>query len=366
MIVRPTLLLDSRRVERNIATMARKVQGEAVRWRPHMKTHQSAQIAELFRHRGVEAITVSSLSMAKYFADHGWRDILVAFPVNLLERELLVELASCVHLGLLVDSPLPLSPLASSLESPVDLWIKIDVGYRRAGLSWDDEKGVLSLAEEIMQRPCFRFRGFLTHGGQTYSAGSPERIREIFRENLDRMNSLKRAFSLRFPRVGVEISVGDTPGCRLAEGWRGVDEVRPGNFVFYDLQQLSLGVCSQEEIALAVACPVASLYPERSQGLLYGGAVHLSKDTFLDAQGRRLYGWVVPLREEGWGRVEEGGGLLSLSQEHGLFELTPPLAASLRAGGLAAVLPAHSCLAVSALGAYQTLDGKQVERLREV
>ena len=80
-ITRPTLLLDRNKAVRNIKKMARKASSAAVRFRPHTKTHQSAEIASWFKPFGVESITVSSLDMALYFADHGWDDISIAFPV---------------------------------------------------------------------------------------------------------------------------------------------------------------------------------------------------------------------------------------------------------------------------------------------
>src|SRR6476620_10300974 len=86
-ITRPTLLLDEARCRRNIERMASKARRSNVRFRPHFKTHQSAQIGEWFREAGVNAITVSSVKMAEYFASHGWDDITIAFPANWREIE---------------------------------------------------------------------------------------------------------------------------------------------------------------------------------------------------------------------------------------------------------------------------------------
>ena len=75
----PTLLLDAARAQRNIARMAKKARDNRLRFRPHFKTHQSAAIGEWFRQAGVSAITVSSVAMARYFADHGWDDICLLY-----------------------------------------------------------------------------------------------------------------------------------------------------------------------------------------------------------------------------------------------------------------------------------------------
>ena len=59
----------------------------------------------------------------------------------------------------------------------------------------------------------------------------------------------------------LEISVGDTPSSRLVTDFGNVDELRPGNFIFYDVQQTIAGVCGIEDIA--VACLPGCFYTPR-------------------------------------------------------------------------------------------------------
>jgi D-serine deaminase-like pyridoxal phosphate-dependent protein len=99
-ISKPTLLLDSEKARRNIDTMVQKAKDGRVHFRPHFKTHQSAEIGEWFRQAGVSAITVSSVDMALYFAAHGWDDILIAFPVNTRQPKSLNKLAHEIKLHL--------------------------------------------------------------------------------------------------------------------------------------------------------------------------------------------------------------------------------------------------------------------------
>ena len=118
----PTLLLDKNRAQANLRRMAAKAAAQKVRFRPHFKTHQSAEIGEWFRAEGVTAITVSSMRMAAYFAAHGWEDILVAFPVNLREIEEIRTLSEQVHLGLLVESPESVERLAADSRLPAAVY----------------------------------------------------------------------------------------------------------------------------------------------------------------------------------------------------------------------------------------------------
>ncbi len=103
-LVKPTLLLNKSRVLRNIEIMINKAARSEVRFRPHFKTHQSAAIGAWFQERGVAAITVSSVDMARYFANHGWQDITIAFPVNMREIDKINALAETITLHLLVEA----------------------------------------------------------------------------------------------------------------------------------------------------------------------------------------------------------------------------------------------------------------------
>jgi D-serine deaminase-like pyridoxal phosphate-dependent protein len=85
--------------------MAERAGRLGVRFWPHFKTHQSYHVGRIFREFGVEAITVSSVDMASYFAADGWKDILIAFPLSILEIGEIGRLAFRCSLGLLVESP---------------------------------------------------------------------------------------------------------------------------------------------------------------------------------------------------------------------------------------------------------------------
>src|SRR4030042_2672023 len=98
-VISPTFLLDKQRVLKNIEKMAGKAKASGARFRPHFKTHQSAEVGNWFRDFGVTAITVSSLDMASYFAKHGWSDITVAFIVNTLEIDIINDLAGRIKLN---------------------------------------------------------------------------------------------------------------------------------------------------------------------------------------------------------------------------------------------------------------------------
>lgn len=362
-LTKPALVLDEDRARKNIEAMAAKARRLGLRFRPHFKTHQSVLVGRLFRAVGVEAITVSSVDMAAYFAADGWRDILIAFPLNILEAAEIARLAARVRLGLLVEAPESLAALSRRVEAPVDLWIKIDVGANRAGAEWNDRALLARIAREASRHPAQRLRGLLTHNGRTYGARTAAALARLHADAMRKMVRARDGLAAAgFPEL--EISVGDTPACVRRTDFDGADEIRPGNFVLFDVLQLELGTCRETEIAAAVACPVVSTHPARGEAVIYGGAIHLSKEDVLSRRDGRIYGRVCRPRGTGWGPVLTGTSVRAISQEHGVVRTSAAQIKTIKAGDILYVLPVHSCLTVNLWDRYIRLDGTAIPTIR--
>jgi len=314
-IVEPTLLIDKSRVVRNIDSMLERANMFNAILRPHFKTHQSVEIGEVFRERGVEAITVSSVGMAEFFAENGWNDILIAFPINLLQLSQINDLAGKIKLSILVDSLFSIKALKNGITNSVDVFIKIDTGYHRSGLVFDDIE-IEEITAEVESNCLLNLKGFLTHAGHTYNAKGIVEIEKIVEESKIQLQELKQ----KYP--GTIISWGDTPSCSLSENLSGFDELRPGNFVFLDAMQYHIGSCKMDDIAVVAACPVVSVFPHRGEMIIYGGAVHLSKE-FIAAD--------------------------NLSQEHGIVKMPKKELEQFNPGDIIGVIPIHSCLTANLL-----------------
>jgi D-serine deaminase-like pyridoxal phosphate-dependent protein len=361
-IDQPTLLLDEAVARRNLDRMAAKVKAAGISFRPHFKTHQSAEIGRWFKDRGVERITVSSVEMAEYFAAVGWTDILIAFSMNIRQAARFHDLAKKIHLGILVENFEAVDALAGYADLAADIWIKVDGGAHRTGIDWQNVDLAMKLVAAICRNPKLRLRGLLTHSGDTYHCGSPEEIVSAFRAGVDHLNRLRD--DLKSIGVeGLELSVGDTPGCSLCNDFSGIDELRPGNFVFYDAQQLTAGACQADQIAVALACPVVALHPERNEVVIYGGAVHLSKD-FLEVNGVKSYGLAAFTEGERWSNPIPGAVVHSLTQEHGVVTFGDDSYRRVKVGDLLFILPAHSCLTVHLMKEYLTLDGTVIQTMK--
>ncbi len=356
-IRRPTLLLDEAVCRDNIRRMVAKAARSGARLRPHAKTHQSARIAEWCRAAGVEALTTSSLAMAHYFAEHGWEDLLVAFPWNWRELDEIAALAARVRLGLLVANEEGAQHLAAQLTQPADIWLEVETGDARSGIPWDEAERLDALRRALSVAPNLRLRGLLTHGGHSYAAKGQAAVAAVWAESLARLRAAREA--LRARGAGpLELSPGDTPGCQAAVDFIGVDEIRPGAFVFNDLMMRNIGVCREEEMALGVACPLVDRQPARRQWVIYGGAIHLAREATRAAEGGH-YGEVALFdAARGWGPSIPGARVVHLSQEHGIIQVEEADFARAKVGDLLVVRPVHACLSAHHLRGYRTLAGE--------
>jgi D-serine deaminase-like pyridoxal phosphate-dependent protein len=323
-------------------------------FRPHFKTHQSLTIGRWFRDAGVSRITVSSLFSADFFAQDGWDDITIAFPVNLREIGLINKLAETSRIGLLLEHAAVASELEERLEYPVDAYIKIDTGYHRTGLALDELPAILDLASVIRSGSKMNLKGLLTHAGHTYHASAPSEILDIYSASTTMLLTVREKMGDHFSEL--TLSYGDTPSCTLVEGFTGIDEIRPGNFIFYDLMQMVAGICRPDQIAGILVCPVAAIHPARNQAVLYGGAVHLSKE-FILVNGHRVYGQMVEMDDNGWYNPIPDAYVVSLSQEHGILEAPDFVVKNLHPGGIVGIIPVHSCLTANLIRGYQLPDG---------
>jgi len=346
-ITRPTLIIDREKVIDNIRRMKQKADASDVIFRPHFKTHQNIEVGNLFRKEGVSKITVSSVSMAKEFAQQGWNDITIAFPVNLRELDQVNELAQQIHLNLLVDSVFSARYLHEHLKRPVTTFVEIDTGYHRSGLAPHDPE-VATILDVIAASRLLSFGGFLTHAGHTYQARGHAEIMDIMDDARKQFHSLKHQHERFHPRF--LLSYGDTPSCSIANSFAGFDEIRPGNFVYFDVMQYLLGSCALKEIAVAVACPVVSVYKDENKMVIYGGGVHLSKEFIEADHDFKLFGYVVRLKDNlHWADPIAGAYVYSLSQEHGLAHMPAQELKTFKPGDLVGILPIHSCLAADLL-----------------
>lgn len=363
-IKKPTLLIDEDKARKNLALINERVSSQGVQFRPHFKTHQSAEIGEWFREIGIKKIAVSSIEMAIYFADHGWDDIFVAFPVNILQMEEIAKLSKIIKLSLLFEDADVVTYLNNQLVNPINGWIKIDTGLNRSGLKPDQFEKILQTAKELEKSKNITFKGLMTHAGNTYNQKTEKGITSVHDQSVEILFDIRDQLN-QHGFSNIEISTGDTPSSKKVKDFKQVSELRPGNFLFYDIQQYQAGVCQLDEIAVAVVCPVVAIHPAKNELILYGGAIHLSKDSHSLGSDQNAFGLVTVPAKNGWGWDDQKtiGYLRSISQEHGVAVIPDGIPEEIKPGSLVCVLPAHSCLTVQAMGKYVNFDGEIIHTM---
>ena len=229
----------------------------------------------------------------------------------------------------------------------------MDCGEHRSGTepaSADLAATAVAIADAA---PHLRLDGVMTHAGHSYAANDPAAVRTVAEaERAAAVSSAEMLRALAHPCPVV--SVGSTPTVLFAEHLRGVTEVRAGIYLFWDLAQLSRGVCAVDDIAVSVLATVIGHQRRGPSVVLDAGALALSKDIganrFLPDAG---YGWVCDPRT--LGRI----GTLSVAtvhQEHGNVPVPDETwFARLPIGSLVRILPNHACLTCAGYGAYDVL-----------
>ncbi len=325
----PAVLVDLDVVERNIGAMAERARRHGVRLRPHAKTHKVVEIGRKQIAAGASGLSVAKVSEAEVFAAAGFDNLFVAYPVVGADKgRRLLALSDRARLAAGVDS----SDGAQTLDTVfrgsgrrLDVLLKVDVGFHRVGVP---PERATQVARSISDLSGLRLRGIFTHAGQAYLAESPDGVADVGRSE----GSILVDTAQRIRDSGIEIeevSVGSTPTAPHAMAIPGVTSCRPGNYVFHDASQVSLGTCGLEDCAMTVLATVVSVpVPERA--VVDAGSKTLSSD---------------PLRPRGAGFgfvLGRESRLARLSEEHGVIDVVAGEA--FRVGERIRILPNHACV----------------------
>src|SRR5713101_5145049 len=215
----PALILDRAILSRNLKRMSDRLRNAGVMLRPHLKTAKSIEVGRKAVEGHDGRITVSTLAEARYFAKGGFTDILYGVGV--------------------VPSKLP------------------------------------AIAE--LRRHGVKLAGVMTHAGHSYHQSTPDGIAAVAEQ--ERQAIVGAADKLRAAGIPCPIvSAGSTPTAMHSRDFTGITEMRPGVYVFNDLDQEFIGSCGAGDLALSVLASVIGHYPHRNQVLVDAGALALSKD----------------------------------------------------------------------------------------
>lgn len=352
----PALILDYNIMEKNIMRMQAKADQNNVKLRPHIKTHKCIEIAEIQEKSGAEGITVSTIQEAIYFSNFGFSDITWAFPLNKDYIDVALKLMKKINFAVLIDSFEAFELIKEKCilhRQKANVWLEIDTGQHRSGVNPNSEYAK-RLFYNLIESKYLNFLGILTHAGHSYQAQSISEIKQISNEERNTMvefkNSLKHAKDFL-------ISIGSTPTISHSDKIDGVDEIRPGNYVFYDYTQVLLGCCKIEDCALSVLSTIVSINKNLNYIVIDAGALALSKD--LGAHQINNYNGYGVVLYNNFSELY----VSKVTQEHGIIFLKENQINKFKYGDKIRILMNHSCLTVPLFDYYNVVkDGELIDR----
>lgn len=360
----PAALIDTQRMQANIARMQERMDALGVKFRPHAKTSKCLPVVQAQVAAGARGITVSTLKEAEQFFAAGISDILYAVGMvpGKLPQVLRLRRQGC-DLKILADSVAGAQAIATFCGEhgePLEVWIEIDIDGHRSGIPPESE-ALLAVARTLHEGGA-RLGGVLAHAGSSYELDDPESLRTMAEQ--ERQGTVRAAERLR--QAGLPcpvVSVGSTPTALSAQDLDGVTEVRAGVYVFFDLVMHNVGVCGMEDIALSVLTTVIGHQEEKGWAIVDAGWMAMSRDRGTQKQ-KRDFAYGQACTESGEplaGYVLEGA-----NQEHGILSRSEgvdrEIAKRFPIGTRLRILPNHACATGAQHPVYQALlPGGEVE-----
>jgi len=235
----PALILDLDRFEANLSRLMNAIQGRAVRVRPHAKSHKCVEIARRQIAAGAIGICCQKTSEAAPFLAAGISDVLITNEViGQRKTERLAQLAASFpvsKVGVCVDNTRAVTDLARACEradSTLDVYIELDVGHDRAGVTAIED--VVVLGQEIGMHRKLSLRGLQAYFGNAQHRRTPSERRDA----IATATSLARRAKAALVEAGLpcEIVTGAGTGTFLLEATSGVyNEIQPGSYAMMDV-----------------------------------------------------------------------------------------------------------------------------------
>lgn len=358
-LITPALILDSAKLERNIQRLAERAKRLGVVLRPHLKTAKSIDVARKIYPNEPGPITVSTLAEAEYFIAHGFGDL--TYAVGLSPSSALRAMELCRRTGadvkLLLDTVEQANALASVCTATgvtPSVFIELDCDDHRGGLKPDDPK-LIEVADKVVAAGA-KLVGVLAHAGESYALSTSEAL--IKAAENERSATVRAAEILRaHGHLCPVVSLGSTPTAHFAHDLHGATELRAGVYMFFDLVQHGVGVCSIEDIAVSVLATVIGTKPEKGWVLVDAGWMALSRDRGTASQ-KVDQGYGVVCDEKG--RILDDIIVSQASQEHGILSVRPGSGKrmpDLPVGTRVRILPNHACAMAGQHDVYNVVDG---------
>lgn len=329
----PAVVVDLDVLERNLDRMAAYCAEHGLGLRPHTKTHKTLQVANMQLERGALGLTVAKPGEAEVMAQSGAAQILVAHPIVGEEKiRRLAALESRVEVLVALDSLDAAKGLASVAQQTgcmLGVLIEFDSGSHRCGVPAGD--ACAELGKAIGALKGVQLRGLMTYFGSVWG-DEQQRGEEIARLTVEVERTIDG-----FRRAGLPleiVSAGSTPSAQMSHLVPGITEIRPGTYVFNDLNTFYQGLCALEDCAVRVMSTVVSTCVP-GHVIVDAGSKVFSSD-LLSSGPKRGHGRIMEV---------EGASLSKLNEEHGFVEASDYGAFAV--GQVLSVIPNHVCTCIN-------------------
>lgn len=349
----PALLVDLDVMERNLQRAAEYARSHRLRLRPHTKTHKIAALGRRQLDSGAVGLTVAKVGEAEVMLGAEPPDMLVAYPIigrRKLER--LMEVARRTELTVSLDSREAASELADAARAAgltVNVLAEMDAGMGRVGVQPGAELLELGCAIDTMAG--LRLRGIAFYPG--HIRGNDERARRALSE----LSATVAAAVEDFRRAGLAtevVSGGSTPTLFHSHEVAGMNEIRPGTYIFNDRNTVACGACERRDCAVVILVTVVST--ARRNGLIIdGGSKTFSSDLLLPA-GERTFGEILEAPQARFFQMNEEHGYIDLGDSGVRFKV----------GDRLRILPNHVCTAMNLHEVVYGIRGEHVKQIWRV
>jgi D-serine deaminase-like pyridoxal phosphate-dependent protein len=325
----PAVVLDAPVVRRNIERLASYAASVRINVRPHTKTHKSHFLAHLQLEAGASGITVAKVSEAEKISEPN-QDVLLAYPpVGATRADRLATLARDRTVRAAVDSLAAVAAASKAAKSAgvtIGLLVDLDVGLHRTGV--ESPAATLAIAEAIDKAPNIRLDGIMIYPGHIMQPASDQgaplkAVDDLLAETIQ----LWSQHGLSAPIV----SGGSTPTAYQSHLVKNLTEIRPGTYIFNDMNTVDGGYCTLDDCAARI---IATVISDATSGqiVIDAGSKTLTMD---------LNGWAP---NSGYGHIVEypTARICKLSEEHGQVDVSA-CTQKPTVGERVTVIPNHIC-----------------------
>lgn len=350
----PAIILDIDAFESNINRFhSLALENDKKLW-PMIKTHKSTQILQYQINAGSDGVLCGTLDECEAAAETGIENIMYAYPVadeKAIER--IIKLSKITNFIIRIDTleaAEKINKIAKNNNQKINYTVIINSGLNRFGIKKEE---ALNFIKEMKKYKYLEFKGISSHPGHVYEATKPEEVDKYVEAEIETLKYVKE----KLAEKGIDceyITSGSTPTFLKSVKDDTINIFHPGNYVFLDAIQMSLGIAEQKDCALRILATIVS-NPEEGKYIMDAGAKCLGLDK--GAHGNTSivgHGKIIDHEEAVINSLSEEVGKISASQ--GSFQI----------GDRIQIIPNHACSSANLTSYIYGYQNKEVKKIFEV